>query len=391
MAAGGSGAERHLGRQTGSVDNPRGTIVFIHGAPTQSYSYRVVMSQMAEIGYHCFAPDWIGFGFSDKPQPGYGFNYTEEEFHSALDKLLDVLNITCPFILVSQGFLVGSYGLTWALKNTNKILKLVILNSPLNISSPLPGLFQKLRIPLYGEFTCQNAVMAERFIEAELLFCGLRVSSAVRTEIFSYGIINPNPNPSPLFFPLLVLLRSCRRCRRRRASRRRSLFSSFFFSLSLSLFFGFVGGGDPSPFVSSRCRPRPPPTSPQDTGRPSPTLPRRHRALRSRRGQGEGSRPRAAVGSLSAAVVGLRCHRPSLGCAATGRRRRRWSQGGRQRCRRHPRATAAARDSALAAGLVGSAPVAPRRRCLPPSAKGLGRLPWVRRPSPSRSSPCCDP
>ncbi|XP_020080737.1 uncharacterized protein LOC109704408 isoform X1 [Ananas comosus] len=153
-------------RETGSVDNPRGTIVFIHGAPTQSYSYRVVMSQMAEIGYHCFAPDWIGFGFSDKPQPGYGFNYTEEEFHSALDKLLDVLNITCPFILVSQGFLVGSYGLTWALKNTNKILKLVILNSPLNISSPLPGLFQKLRIPLYGEFTCQNAVMAERFIEA---------------------------------------------------------------------------------------------------------------------------------------------------------------------------------------------------------------------------------
>ncbi|XP_073107226.1 uncharacterized protein [Elaeis guineensis] len=93
----------------GSSNNPHGTIVFIHGAPTQSYSYRVVMS---------------------------------------------------------QGFIVGSYGLTWALKNSNKITKLTILNSPLNVSSPLPGLFQKLRIPLYGEFTCQNAVMAERFIEA---------------------------------------------------------------------------------------------------------------------------------------------------------------------------------------------------------------------------------
>lgn len=31
---------------------------------------------MAEAGFHCFAPDWIGFGFSDKPQPGYGFDYT---------------------------------------------------------------------------------------------------------------------------------------------------------------------------------------------------------------------------------------------------------------------------------------------------------------------------
>lgn len=106
---------------------------------------------------------------------------------------------------------MGSYGLTWALKNQSKISKLVILNTPLTISSPLPGLFQQLRfclhpvllhllsikgtflyvllhshglllylfpecgsslpllmnrVPFLGEFTCQNAVMAERFIEA---------------------------------------------------------------------------------------------------------------------------------------------------------------------------------------------------------------------------------
>lgn len=35
---------------------------------------------MSDAGFHCFAPDWIGFGFSDKPQPGYGFDYTG--FHS---------------------------------------------------------------------------------------------------------------------------------------------------------------------------------------------------------------------------------------------------------------------------------------------------------------------
>lgn len=52
------------------------------------------------------------------------------------------------------------------MKNPSKISKLAILNSPVTVSSPLPGLFQKLRIPLYGEFTCQNAIMAERFIEA---------------------------------------------------------------------------------------------------------------------------------------------------------------------------------------------------------------------------------
>ncbi|XP_078443256.1 alpha/beta-Hydrolases superfamily protein [Wolffia australiana] len=153
-------------RETGSSKNSRGTIVFLHGAPAQSFSYRVVMAQMAEAGFHCFAPDWIGFGFSDKPQPGYGFDYTEKEFHEELERLLAVLKIDSPFILVSQGFLVGSYGLTFALNNPERVSKIVVLNTPLTASSPLPGLFQQLKIPLFGEFTCQNAVMAERFIEA---------------------------------------------------------------------------------------------------------------------------------------------------------------------------------------------------------------------------------
>ncbi|KAL8139377.1 hypothetical protein V2J09_005398 [Rumex salicifolius] len=152
-------------RETGSPDSRRGTVVFLHGAPTQSYSYRVVMSQ-SSIRFHCIAPDWIGFGFSDKPQPGYGFDYTEKEFHEALNKLLEVIGVQSPFHLVVQGFLVGSYGLTWALKNPDRISKLAILNSPLTVSSPIPGLFQQLRIPLFGEFTSQNAIMAERFIEA---------------------------------------------------------------------------------------------------------------------------------------------------------------------------------------------------------------------------------
>ncbi|PVH35940.1 hypothetical protein PAHAL_7G313100 [Panicum hallii] len=161
-----SGDFRWFVREIGSSDARRGTIVFLHGAPTQSFSYRVVMAQMADAGYHCFAPDWIGFGFSEMPQPGYGFDFKEEEFHKAFDDLLGTLNITEPFFLVVQGFLVGSYGLTWALNNSSKVLKLAILNSPLTVSSPVPGLFQQLKWPLVGEFTCQNAVLAERFIEA---------------------------------------------------------------------------------------------------------------------------------------------------------------------------------------------------------------------------------
>ena len=55
----------------------------------------------------------------------------------------------CSLTFSMKGFLVGSFGLTWALKNPSKILKLAILNSPLTISSPIPGLFQKLRFSSY--------------------------------------------------------------------------------------------------------------------------------------------------------------------------------------------------------------------------------------------------
>ncbi|XP_047068457.1 haloalkane dehalogenase 2-like [Lolium rigidum] len=161
-----SGEFRWFVRETGSPDARRGTVMFIHGAPTQSFSYRTVMAQMTDAGYHCFAPDWIGFGFSEMPQPGYGFDYKEEEFHKAFDELLGTLNITEPFYLVVQGFIVGSYGLTWALKNPSKLRKVAILNSPLTVSSPVPGVIKQLRLPLFGEFTCQNAILAERFIEA---------------------------------------------------------------------------------------------------------------------------------------------------------------------------------------------------------------------------------
>ncbi|CAN6449836.1 unnamed protein product [Victoria cruziana] len=139
-----AGKLRWFVRETGSSERSRGTIVFVHGAPTQSYSYRVVMAQMADAGFHCFAPDWIGFGFSDKPQPGYGFSYTEDAYHEEFDKILEALNVTSPFTLVVQGFLVGSFGLTWAIKNSSRLSDLVILNSPVTSSSPIPSLFQQL-------------------------------------------------------------------------------------------------------------------------------------------------------------------------------------------------------------------------------------------------------
>ncbi|MCO5566351.1 hypothetical protein L7F22_020028 [Adiantum nelumboides] len=135
-------------REMGSSDAKNGLVIFLHGAPTQSYSYRIAIEKMAEAGYHCYAPDWIGYGFSERPQPVYDFSYTEEAYHEEFDKLLKRIGVDTPFFLVVQGFIVGSYGLTWALKHSERVAKLVVLNGPLTPSAPLPGVFQQLRYVL---------------------------------------------------------------------------------------------------------------------------------------------------------------------------------------------------------------------------------------------------
>ncbi|XP_019082337.1 PREDICTED: uncharacterized protein LOC104793172 isoform X2 [Camelina sativa] len=68
-----------------------------------------------------------------------------------------------PMISESVAFSASKVGIASQL--LWKVDKTAILNSPLTVSSPVPGLFKQLRIPLFGEFTCQNAILAERFIE----------------------------------------------------------------------------------------------------------------------------------------------------------------------------------------------------------------------------------
>ena len=36
----------------------------------------IILKQMADAGFRCYAPDWLGFGFSEKPLPKYDFDYT---------------------------------------------------------------------------------------------------------------------------------------------------------------------------------------------------------------------------------------------------------------------------------------------------------------------------
>ncbi|KAG5054692.1 hypothetical protein JHK85_007202 [Glycine max] len=92
-----------------------------------AYSYRKVLPVLSK-DYHVIAFDWLGFGFSDKPQPRYGFDYTLDEYVSSLESLIDELAAT-KVSLVVQGYfspVVAKY----ASIHQEKVSNLILLNPP---------------------------------------------------------------------------------------------------------------------------------------------------------------------------------------------------------------------------------------------------------------------
>ncbi|TYI00889.1 hypothetical protein ES332_A11G163600v1 [Gossypium tomentosum] len=111
--------------ESGNADNP--TVILIHGFPSQAYSYRKVLPVLSK-NYHAIAFDWLGFGFSDKPQPRYGFDYTLSEYVSALESFVNEV-ATNKVSLVVQGYF-SPVVVKYASKHQEKLNDLILLNPP---------------------------------------------------------------------------------------------------------------------------------------------------------------------------------------------------------------------------------------------------------------------
>ncbi|MEL6492226.1 MAG: alpha/beta fold hydrolase [Cyanobacteria bacterium J06621_3] len=137
-------------------------VVLLHGLVSQSYSWRGVMAQLAEKGLSAIAPDWIGHGYSSKPDKRE-FAYDAEAFLTAFDSFLSTLEIET-FSLVVQGFL-GSVGLLYAAKHPEKIERLIILNTPLTAEAKVPFKIAQLGWPLLGDVITQDPILVDRTLE----------------------------------------------------------------------------------------------------------------------------------------------------------------------------------------------------------------------------------
>ena len=61
-------------------------IMLCHGNPTWSFLYRGIIAALRDH-FRCIAPDYLGFGLSERPQ---GFGYTIDEHAQVVGELVDV-------------------------------------------------------------------------------------------------------------------------------------------------------------------------------------------------------------------------------------------------------------------------------------------------------------
>ena len=102
-------------------------VVCFHGEPTWSYLYRKMLPPLVAGGHRVIAPDYAGFGRSDKPTDRDWYSYDGHvELMTALLERLDVRGATV--VVQDWG---GPIGLRWATENPERVDRLVIMNTGL--------------------------------------------------------------------------------------------------------------------------------------------------------------------------------------------------------------------------------------------------------------------
>lgn len=100
-------------------------VVFFHGEPTWSFLWRKVIPPVRDAGYRCIAPDYAGFGRSDKPTDIEWYSYDRHvELMTALLEELDVRGATA--VVHDWG---GPIGLRLFVEQAERFERLVITDT----------------------------------------------------------------------------------------------------------------------------------------------------------------------------------------------------------------------------------------------------------------------
>jgi pimeloyl-ACP methyl ester carboxylesterase len=111
----------------------RETFLCLHGEPTWAYLYRKMLPVFLAAGARVVAPDFFGFGRSDKPAEDAVYTYT---FHrNTLLRLIERLDLR-RVTLVCQDW-GGLLGLTLPMETPERFARLLVMNTGLPIGKPV--------------------------------------------------------------------------------------------------------------------------------------------------------------------------------------------------------------------------------------------------------------
>ncbi len=99
-------------------------VLLLHGEPTWAYLYRKLIPPLARVA-RVVAPDYFGFGRSDKPTRIEDYSY---DFHYAsIERLTEELDLREATVVVQDWG--GPIGLRLAVEHPERVARLVILNT----------------------------------------------------------------------------------------------------------------------------------------------------------------------------------------------------------------------------------------------------------------------
>jgi haloalkane dehalogenase len=99
-------------------------VLLLHGEPSWAFLYRKLVPPIAEVA-RVIAPDYFGFGRSDKPIRVEDYSY--DFHHASIERLVDELDLRAATVVVQDWG--GPIGLRLAVEHPARVARLVILNT----------------------------------------------------------------------------------------------------------------------------------------------------------------------------------------------------------------------------------------------------------------------
>jgi haloalkane dehalogenase len=106
-------------------------VLLLHGEPTWSYLYRKMIPPLAAVA-RVVAPDYFGFGRSDKPTDRGWYSY--DRHYESIERLADELDLRRLTVVVQDWG--GPIGFRLAVERPDRVERLVVMNTGIGARAP---------------------------------------------------------------------------------------------------------------------------------------------------------------------------------------------------------------------------------------------------------------